>query len=239
MNRLNLVPPSAAPVVAFEGLDGSGKSTQVKLLSAWLEEHKIKHHVFALFHNSILTVQFQTLNASGLIGAREATLMHAAELAGRVEYLAKPLRAKGEVIIWDKYVVGARMRDRARGHPEDLLDALYSSFPEPDLTIYLRIEPELATLRKRVLGGPNMWESGLDALVAAPISEIQARLSAGAISATEVDHHFATFQGRIHAGYDEYFRTQPCLSLDGRQSPHYLRRQITSAVTPYLAALHR
>ena len=224
-----------APLIAFEGLDGSGKSTQVKLLSAWLAARNIKHRVFAVFRNSMLSTQFRLLNASRLIGGREATLMYAAELSGRVEYLVEPLREDGAVIIWDKYTAGARIRDRARGLPEELLDAIYAPFPEPDLTLYVSLDPGTATARKRAIGGPTMWESGLDALIAAPISEIEARLADGDITGSEIERHFAAFQGRIYAGYEDYFRDRRCCRLDGLQCPSKLHEQVVVAIEPHLA----
>ena len=142
----------AGVIVAFEGLDGSGKSTLADQLAGWLAAEGVEHDVLAMYGNPILARQLASLNAGEFIGAREAALMYAAELAGRVAFVAEPLRARSSTVVWDKYALGARVRDELRDIPPELLDAAYANVPLPDLTVFVAVERDVATARKQAGG---------------------------------------------------------------------------------------
>src|SRR5262249_9081357 len=102
-------------LIAFEGLDGSGKSTQMELLARDLASTGQEVHAYRLNNNPLFKALCKVLNQADLIGPREAALMKTAEMAGRIEYAVKPLLAKGAVVLWDKYLAGTVVADLARG----------------------------------------------------------------------------------------------------------------------------
>jgi dTMP kinase len=213
-------------LLALEGLDGAGKSTQVAALARRLSQAGQVCHVLRLYGNEILNRQFGGLNSSSLIGAREAALMTAADLAGRMESFGLPALQRGEIILWDKYLVGSRARDRARGMPDGLLAAIYDPLPAPDLTIFFDLPPEQAVLRKRGDGGPKLWESGLDVALKMPVAEINRRLAEGAITPGAVERQFVKFQGDVRAGYEELLDPRRTVRVDAAR-PH---EEIAAAV---------
>ena len=81
----------AGLVIAIEGLDGSGKSTQAALLSQHLRSHGQETEVMRLNENRILERQWHLLNQRDLIGPTHAAPMQAADLASRNEYFVRPL----------------------------------------------------------------------------------------------------------------------------------------------------
>jgi dTMP kinase len=91
--------------IAFEGGDGTGKSTQARLLSGWLEE---------LGHTVVVTrepggtelgraVRKLVLHG-GLVTPRAEALLFAADRAHHVQTLIRPALLRGEVVITDRYV---------------------------------------------------------------------------------------------------------------------------------------
>jgi dTMP kinase len=203
-------------VFAYEGLDGAGKSTQVRMLAASLETEGHRVQLLKLNANTLFKRQCRCLNEHDLIGPVEAALMKAAELAGRVESL-QPLLVPGTIFIWDKYVVGSVASDAARGVSEVYTDAIAASLPEPDLTIYLDLTPEEALARKREAGGPRVMESGLDVAFGSARRAHEA-WAAGQIDAATVARHFVAFQARTASAYDKYLPART-LRLDARRSP--------------------
>jgi dTMP kinase len=185
-------------LIAFEGLDGSGKSTQIRKLADTLKEAS----VCRLYNGRYITEQFLRLNSLKLIGPIEASLMTAAELAGRFELdLSKRLR-NGDVVIFDKFVAGARSRDAVRQVPAEVLDAIYGVLPDPDLYISLDISPQEALTRKLRERGPGIWESGLDLLGLGSPCEIEAALTAGKIKQDFVCAAFVEFQSKVAKQYE-------------------------------------
>lgn len=192
--------PSLRPTwIALEGLDGSGKSTQAERLTRWLADQGVGCRSMRLYGSELLARQFEGLNRGARIRAREASLMTAAELAGRMEVLAS--LAPPPVVLWDKYVIGSRVRDRARGADEEELAALYEVFPAAQVTLFFAIEPAEALARKRAGGGPRLWESGLDVALGLEVQEIERRLARGELDRGVIEEHFLRFQERVKRGY--------------------------------------
>jgi len=204
----------AGSLIAFEGLDGAGKSTQIRLLADALSAHGHRVDVRKLNANRLFKDQCRRLNDRDLLGPVEASLMKAAELAGRVALIATMLE-EGVVVLWDKYIVGSIVADIARNVPPKYADALLSSLPEPDLTIYLEISPADALRRKHQLGGPRVMESGLDVTFGA--RQAHEKMAAGAIDPDTIARHFLAFQTRMSEAYALYLPPERTLWLDAER----------------------
>jgi dTMP kinase len=221
-------------VLAYEGLDGAGKSTQIRMLGEKLAE--LGYHVEALRLNAnpLFKNQCRRLNEHDLIGPVEAALMKASELSGRIEILQQQLR-ESTVFIWDKYVIGSVVSDVARGVKTIYTDAIVASLPPPDLTIYLDLTPEQALARKRAIGGPRVMESGLDVAFGSA-RQAHEKFAAGEIDAATVDRCFLEFQGRMMDAYNRYLPVDRTLRLDGQQPPATLA-EITFEIVHNTASL--
>jgi len=191
--------PYPGALVVVEGIDGSGKSTQLYLLKRWLELSGFK--LFFTEWNSSELVRATTRR-----GKKERTLtpttfslIHAADLADRVERQIMPLLQGGYLVLADRYMYTAFARDCARGCNPDWVRNLYRFAPVPDLTFYFRAPLEVS-LGRILEGRPRLkyYEAGMDL-----------RLS------LDVEESFRLFQARIQAQYDDMARTEDFVVLDG------------------------
>ncbi|MDG6915012.1 MAG: thymidylate kinase, partial [Nitrososphaerota archaeon] len=154
---------SPGRLIAVEGVDGSGKSTQLHLLEQWLRHQSLK--VFKTEWNSSETVKEITSRGKkkGLLTPTTFSLLHATDFADRYERNILPLLEAGYFVLADRYVFTAYARDIVRGcHPE-WVRKIYSYAAKPDLTLYFRVPVDVAV--SRILAGrPKLkyYEAGMD-----------------------------------------------------------------------------
>jgi dTMP kinase len=134
-------------LIAVEGLDGSGKSTQVHLLQKWLEQQGCK--VFFSEWNSSALVKSATSKGKkqNLLTPTTFSLIHATDFADRYERQLLPLLRAGYIVLCDRYIFTAFARDVVRGCPPDWVRGLYSFAALPDLTFFFRADLEVSLAR--------------------------------------------------------------------------------------------
>ena len=172
-------------LIAVEGLDGSGKSTQIYLLKRWLEVQGLK--VFFSEWNSSELVKAATSKGKKqeLLTPTTFSLIHATDFADRYERHLLPLLRAGYLVLCDRYVFTAYARDIVRGCPPQWVRDMYSFAGLPDLTFFFQADLEVSL--SRILDGrPQLkyFEAGMDM-----------RLS------TDPYESFRIFQGRILEQY--------------------------------------
>ncbi len=161
MNPLQDHPPGK--LIAVEGLDGSGKSTQIYLLKRWLELQGMR--VFFTEWNSSVLVKKATSKAKkrNLLTATTFSLIHATDFADRYEREIVPLLRAGYIVLADRYIFTAFARDVVRGNDPLWVRSIYSFAVKPDLTFFFKAP--LETSLSRILDGrPTLkyHEAGLD-----------------------------------------------------------------------------
>lgn len=134
-------------LIAVEGLDGSGKSTQVHLLQKWLEQQSCK--VFFSEWNSSALVKSATSRGKkeNLLTPTTFSLIHATDFADRYERQLVPLLKAGYLVLCDRYVFTAFARDVVRGVPPDWVRGVYSYAAMPDLTLLFKASLEVSLAR--------------------------------------------------------------------------------------------
>ena len=107
-------------LIAVEGLDGSGKSTQIYLLKRWLEMEGVK--VFFSEWNSSALVKSATSKGKKreLLSPTTFSLIHATDFADRYERQLVPLLRAGYIVLCDRYIFTAFARDVVRGCPPEM-----------------------------------------------------------------------------------------------------------------------
>ena len=172
-------------LIAVEGLDGSGKSTQIYLLKRWLEVQGLK--VFFSEWNSSELVKSATSKAKKqeLLTPTTFSLIHATDFADRYERHLVPLLRAGYLVLCDRYIFTAFARDIVRGCPPPWVRDIYSFAAVPDLTFFFKADLEVS-LNRILDGRPQLkyFEAGMDL-----------RLS------TDPYESFRIFQGRILEQY--------------------------------------
>ena len=139
--------------VCFEGGDGAGKSTQVRLLTELLEELGREVVVTRQPGGTPLGAQIRQLVLHGdHVAARAEALLFAADKAQHVDQLIAPALARGAVVITDRYTdssIAYQGAGRDLGADEiRVLQHWAVGEVLPDLTIVLDVSPELGRARR-------------------------------------------------------------------------------------------
>ena len=150
-------------LIAVEGLDGSGKSTQIYLLKRWLEAEGIK--VYFSEWNSSELVKSATSKGKKreLLTPTTFSLIHATDFADRYERHLEPLLRAGYVVLCDRYIFTAFGRDTVRGCPPEWVRGIYDFAPLPDVTFFFKADLDVS-LRRILDGRPKLkyFEAGMD-----------------------------------------------------------------------------
>jgi dTMP kinase len=150
-------------LIAVEGLDGSGKSTQIHLVHRWLELEGYK--VFFTEWNSSALVKQSTKKGKKkeLLTPTTFAMIHATDFADRYERQILPQLHAGYIVLADRYVFTAFARDAARGCDRKWIRQLYGFARMPDLTFFFDLPPAVA-LGRILEGRPKLkhYEAGLD-----------------------------------------------------------------------------
>jgi dTMP kinase len=150
-------------LIVVEGIDGSGKSTQLHLLDKWLRS--IGLNVFFTEWNSSDVVKEITSKGKkkALLTPTTFSLLHATDFADRYERNISPLLEADYFVLADRYIYTAFARDVVRGCTSTWVRKVYSFAQVPDVAFYFRLPPEIAM--DRILEArPKLkyYEAGMD-----------------------------------------------------------------------------
>ncbi len=159
-------------LIAVEGLDGSGKSTQIYLLKRWLEEQGLR--VFFSKWNSSILVKSATSKGKNraLLTPTTFSLIHATDFADRYERQLVPLLRAGYIVLCDRYIYTAFARDTVRGCQPDWVRGIYDFAATPDIVFFFKAD--LETSLSRILRGRTQlkyFEAGMDLRLSSDIEE--------------------------------------------------------------------
>jgi len=169
-----------------EGIDGSGKSTQLRLLHSWLEAQG--YPVFMTEWNSSQLVKQTTKEGKKKKTLTPTTfsLLHATDFADRLAYQILPPLKAGMIVLADRYAYTAFSRDVVRGVHPSWVRKVYDFAVKPDLAFYFKVPLPIAI--ERILSGRaklKYYEAGMDLNLSHSLEE-----------------SFKIFQGMILKEYD-------------------------------------
>jgi dTMP kinase len=188
LNNLTTPHEYRGKLFVVEGIDGSGKTTQLALLAKWLSSGG--HPVFVTEWNSSALVKAATKTGKKKNSLTPMTfsLLHATDFASRLFHEILPPLKAGMVVLADRYMYTAFARDVVRGVSPGWVRKLYSFAIRPDLAFYFKVPIDVAV--SRLLGGTRaqfkFYEAGMDMGFSQDISE-----------------SFRIFQSRILTEYDK------------------------------------
>jgi dTMP kinase len=190
MTGLTTKHPYPGKLIIVEGIDGSGKSTQISLLHRWLLAQGQK--VFFTEWNSSALVRrsLRRGKKKDLLTPTTFSVLHAVDFADRLTFKIIPPLKAGMTVLADRYVYTAFGRDVARGVDAEWVRGVYSFAPKPDLAIYFRVPIEVSL--QRILSGRTKLkyhEAGMDLGLSRDPAE-----------------SFRLFQSRVLVIYDELVR---------------------------------
>ena len=149
-------------LIAFEGPDGSGKTTQRKLLTTWLESRGDTVVSTRWASSALVKPLLKVRKRIRTLSTEEYSLLHAVDFRHRVETSILPALWEGKTVLADRYLFTALARDAARGLDLDWLLHAYSPLLWPDLVIYFSMTPEDSSRRVASTRAPRFYEAGQD-----------------------------------------------------------------------------
>jgi dTMP kinase len=201
-----------------EGIDGSGKSTQLTLLAQWLRSqgHLV---VFSEWNSSPIVRTTTSRGKKGkLLTPLTFSLIHATDFSDRVERDIVPALKAGAVVLADRYVYTAFARDVARGCDPGWVRSLYRFAPVPTMAIYFRVPLETA-LHRILSGRPRLkwYEAGMDLNLHPDVTE-----------------SYKLFQARIQGEYERIVPEFGLEVMDATRPVEIQQRLLRQMVTPLL-----
>jgi dTMP kinase len=202
-----------------EGIDGSGKSTQLMLLQKWLEAEGYVAS-FSEWNSSPLVREVTKRGKKKkMLTAMTFSLIHATDFADRIEHdIIPPLKA-GAVVLADRYIYTAFARDVVRGVSPKWVRDLYSFAVKPTMAFYFRTPLDVAM--KRILGGRDAikyYEAGMDLELS-----------------TDIEESFRLFQGRIIEEYEKMIHEFGLVEIDATRSIEEQQAEVRKIVSHALA----
>lgn len=196
--------------ITFEGCDGCGKSTQLRLFSEYLTRNNIPHIFTREPGGGKISEAIREILLSGknmeMTDECEALLY----AASRVQHLSdrvEPALAEGKLVICDRYVDSSfAYQAYARGLGVDFIGKINAFAVEkylPDATVFIELTPEEAFLRKHGADQNDRLElAGMD------------------------------FHKRVYEGYCALAKNEPnrFIQIDGRQTPEKIFEDILKAL---------
>lgn len=195
-------------LVCVEGIDGSGKSTQLVLLRDWLKSIG-QDVIFTEWNSSELISQTTKLaKKKNMLSPRTFSLLHAVDFADRLKQVIAPALKAGFIVLADRYAYTAFARDVARGVDPNWVREVYNFAIKPDLAVFFDIEPKDAMDRICANRAPKFYEAGMDL-----------KLS------NDPYESYLIFQGRVTKEYQKMVDEYGLIRLDAMDSIH--SKQVT------------
>jgi dTMP kinase len=150
-------------LVVIEGMDGSGRSTQISLLQEWLESEGFAVQTSGLRRSTLVGRDIDELMAKNAVTRLTLALMYATDFFDQVEHRILPALRAGTVVLADRFIFTLIARGVVRGINRDYLSGLYAMAPRPHLTFWLNVRPETAFAREfKKAQAISYWEAGRD-----------------------------------------------------------------------------
>lgn len=207
-------------LIVFEGLDGSGKSTQVRILSEFLKKEGYNVVVTEWNSSRIISKVLKRAKRARMLDPISFSVLHASDFIARLENIIIPSLQEGDIVIADRYIYTALARDRARGARNSWIENIYMMAPVPDISIYCWIPPEEALKRvvsKNKGGLPKYYEAGMD--IYPNLSPYDA---------------FLKFQSDMERYYDGLLREGKLVKVDMTKSVEETAEEVRKYVIPIL-----
>lgn len=206
-----------------ERIDGSGKSTQLDLLHKWLES---RGYLVAFTEwNSSPVVRQTTKKGKDkrLLSTASFCLIHAADLADRIEHQILPALQAGAIVLADRYIYTAFARDVARGVEREWVRAIYRFAARPTLAFYFRV-PLDESLQRILVGRPELkyYEAGLDLGLS-----------------NDPYESFRLFQSRILREYEHIVEEFGLTVIDATQPLVQQQAQMRKLILPHLKGVRK
>jgi dTMP kinase len=206
-----------------EGIDGSGKSTQLTLLAQWLRSEGYPV-VFSEWNSSPIVKTTTTRGKRRtMLTPLTFSLIHATDFSDRVEREIVPALKAGAIVLADRYVYTALARDVVRGVDPQWVRSLYRFAVVPTTAFYFRVPLEVALKRILSWRGILKWyEAGMDIGLA-----------------DEIQESYRLFQAHILAEYEKLAQEYDLHVMEATLPIEAQQKLLRRAIIPHLNSMTR
>ncbi|NLF83548.1 MAG: dTMP kinase [Candidatus Gastranaerophilales bacterium] len=205
-------------LIVVEGVDGSGKSTQLALLREWLVS-TVHDVIFTEWNSSrIISETTKRAKKKNMLTPRTFSLLHAVDFADRLEQIIVPALKAGFIVLADRYAFTAFARDVARGVDPDWVRNMYGFAVKPDLALYFQVPVEISLSRICTNRAPKFYEAGMDLGLS-----------------TDPYESYKIFQSRVIKEYDKMVDRYGLIKIDGTDTVHNQQLTLRKIVKEVLA----
>lgn len=209
-------------LIVVEGSDGAGRTTQINLLSDWLQRKGYPTTVVGLKRSELVGEALTEAMQGHTLMPTTLSLFYATDFADQLERVIVPSLKAGFVVLADRYVYTLMARDLVRGGTLDWLRDLYGFALVPDAVFYLNVSPKaLADRNFQKRGYLDYWESGMDI----------ARVG-------DMYESFLKYQTRLHKTFKFLQREYAFTTLNGMRSVRAVHREIRDRVEKLILPDH-
>jgi len=201
-------------LICVEGIDGSGKSTQLDLLYSWLKSKNLDVILTCWNSSDLISETTKRAKKKNLLSGRTFSLLHAVDFADRLEKIIIPAMKAGFIVLADRYVYTAFARDVARDVDKKWVRNMYGFAIKPDLTLYFDVSAKVSLERICTNRQPKYYEAGMDL-----------KLSNNPYKS------YVLFQNRVIEQYKDMVDEYGLVKVDATESIHkkqvYFRKIVT------------
>lgn len=200
-------------LIALEGTDGVGRSTQMQLLRQWIEEEGFGVMDTGLARSKLTEPGLDKAKAGNILGPLTMSLFYATDFADRLENQIIPALKAGFHLLSDRYFYSIIARNVVRGADPVWSRKIYGFALKPDIVFYLKAD--VAALVDRVVdrGGFDYWESGMDIMCANNLYD-----------------SFCIYQTRVIEQFDKLAEEFGFITIDATRSVHEVFEDIKGHV---------
>ncbi len=205
-------------LITAEGLDGSGKSTQLQLLQFWLRAEGYEVVITEWTPSKLIKRALKAGRKQGHMDPMLLSILHAADFAEMYERNIVPALQRGAIVLADRYISTALARDLARGVERRWVEDVYQFAAKPDLGVYFHISAD-QSLERTLSNHPRLkyYQAGMDlGLSNDPIAS------------------FRAFQQRILEAYETMVESFDLFCLDATLPVKQQQRLLREAVEKML-----
>ena len=205
-------------LVVVEGTDGSGRSTQISLLTEWLESEGFAVETMGLRRSFLVGEDIDALLAENAVTRTTLALMYSTDFFDQLERRILPALRSGLIVLADRYIFTLIARAAVRGIGRDYLHGIYEMALRPDLTFWLDVRPEVAFDREfKKSQTISYWESGRDMSLS-----------------NDLFQSFIRYQSMIKREFEYLANRHAFLEIDGEASVSEVNRQLRKSIASHL-----
>ena len=205
-------------LIVVEGADGSGRSTQISLLTEWLESEGFAVETMGLRRSYLVGEDIDALLAENAVTRLTLALMYSTDFFDQLERRILPALRSGLIVLADRYIFTLIARAAVRGISRDYLHGIYEIALRPDLTFWLNVRPEVAFDREfKKSQTISYWESGRDMSLS-----------------NDLFQSFVRYQSLIKREFEYLSKRHGFIEFDGEASVSEVNRALRTRIAAHL-----